>query len=245
MSIKGFFKVFLGGYFSELETPYYTLIDDYVVFSNHPNTLKYIITNYTEKNTLNKATNYKEFISGFSSKSNLFVYINTPMLYESLLTGKDVSLKKQLIKNQTYFTSFSQIGIQFMPKDNIFKSKLIIQYKDQESIQYSDEFKAPTVGPMLENSNRTNPIVVRDNQDPMEILKINPSDLNAKGFTKYYPSGELQVKVPLKDGQKHGIYKEYYKNGKIRIKGRFKNDKRTGTWKKYDTNGKVVLKVKY
>ncbi len=245
MAIKGFFKVFLGGYFSELETPYYTLIDDYVVFSNHPNTLKYIITNYTEKNTLNKATNYKEFISNFSSKSNLFVYINTPMLYESLLTGKDISLKKQLIKNKTYFTSFSQIGIQLMPKDNIFKSKLIIQYKDQESIQYSDEFKALTIGPMLEGSNLTNPIVVRDNQDPMEILKINPSDLNAKEFTKLYPNGELQVRVPLKDGQKHGIYKEYYKNGETRIKGRFKNDKRTGTWRKYDTNGKVVLKVKY
>jgi len=244
MSIKGFFKMFLGGYFNKLETPYYTTIDDFVVFSNHPNTLKYIITNFEEKNTLLDAANYKNFVTNFESKSNLFVYINTPMIYNTIIEKVGNSAKKDLIKNKQYFTSFSQIGIQLMPKDDILKSTVIIQYKDQESINFSDEFKAPTVSQENAGFSETKPIVVRE-IDEMQALTINPENLNATVYSRKYPNGQLQVTVPLKNGRKDGVYKEYYKNGKLRLKGRFKNDKKTGTWRKYDINGKLVIKKKY
>lgn len=247
MSIKGFFKFFFGGYFKDLVTPYYTIIDDYVVFSNHPNTLKYIITDYVENNTLSKSVNYKDFKKNFDSQSNLFIYINTPMIFPSILSAVKGSTQANLDKNQEYFTSFSQIGIQLSPKDDVFESLLIVQYKDQESIQYSNEFTPPTVGPSEQEkkSDSSNPIVIVREQDPFDIIEINPNDLNAKEYVKKYSNGKIQVKVPLKDGMKHGIYRAYYKNGELFFKGRFKKDQRVGKWKKYDMEGKKVLQVKY
>ncbi len=248
MSIKGFFKVFMGGYFKKLDKPYYTVIDDYVIFSNHPNTLKYIITNYKEKNTLDKASNYKAFKSNFENKSNVFIYVNTPMIYNSLLSGVDAITKQQLIKNKAYFSSFTQLGVQLYPEKEVFKSTFIIQYQDQESILYSDEFKAPKVGPWLEkDSPDEQPIIIVDdpNKEIIETLEIKPDDLNAKKYTENHANGELKVKAYLRDGQLHGSYKEYYDNGELKIKGHYKKGKRSGKWKKYDREGKTIVSVKY
>lgn len=246
MSIKGFFKLFFGGFFKDLVTPYYTIIDDFVIFSNHPNTLKYIITSSQERKTLDKAANYKQFKKNFEAKSNLFIYINTPMLYPTLLNAVDNKTREDLDKNRAYFTSFSQIGFQFFAKESIFNSTFVIQYKDQESIQYSDEFKPPTVGPLLENSKSDKkPIIVIENTDPFDVLDINPNDLNADEFVKKYSDGKIKVEVPLKNGMKNGVYKAYYKNGELHFKGRFKDDKRVGKWKKYDMEGNRILQVNY
>jgi len=249
MSIKGFFKTFFGGYFKNIETPYYTIIDEFVVFSNHPNTLKYIITNYTEKNTLHHSVNYTDFAVNFDTKSNFFTYINVPLLYEDILSNVSTDTKNDLQKNKAYFTSFSQIGIQLSPKNNLFKSRFVIQYKDQESLKFSNEFTPDLIGPKQDTKDETEvskPIIISDiDENNIVLPEINPTDLNAKDFTKKHANGKTYFKVELKDGKKHGDYKEYYKNGELRIKGYFKNNKRAKTWRKYDTKGKVVLKVKY
>jgi len=247
MSIKGFFKLFLGGFFKELVTPYYTVIDDYIIFSNHPNTLKYIITNFKESNTLHKAANYKVFKNNFEPKSNVFVYMNTPMLYPTIVNSVGEKTQQDLKATQKYFTSFTQIGVQLFSKEDFFKSTFVVQYKDQESIQYSDEFKSPNFGPFLENEKdgNMNPIVVVENTDPFDIIEINPADLNTDEFKVKYKDGQTKVSVPLKDGMKNGIYKAYYKNGVLHFKGRFKDDKRVGKWKKYDTEGNRILQVSY
>jgi antitoxin component YwqK of YwqJK toxin-antitoxin module len=245
MSIKGFFKLFLGGTFKQLSKPYYTIIDEYVIFSNHPNTLKYIITNYIENNTLQRSVNYKEFKSNFEKKSNLFIYINTPMIYNSLMKSVDISTREKMDKNQEYFTSFSQIGLQLLPKDDLIKSKIVVQYKDQESILYSDEFKPPTVGPNIKDTINEKQIVIIKENDPFDVIDINPEDLNAKVFIKKYKNGQVKIKVPLKNGMKHGMYRAYYKNGELYFKGRFKKDKRVGKWKKYNMEGKKILQMKY
>ena len=247
MSIKGFFKLFLNGYFKKLDKPYFTIIDDYVIFSNHPNTLKYIITDYLENNTLKKSVNYNEFKKNFNSESNLFVYINTPMLYPSLMRTVSTSIYEDMDKNQEYFTSFSQVGIQLSAKDDLYKSTLVVQYKDQESILYSNEFTPPTVGPSQKKdpSSNSQPIVIVKNQDPFDVIEINPDDLNANQFIKKYKNGEIKLKIKLKNGMKHGIYRAYYKNGELHFKGRFKKNKRVGKWRKYDTKGKQILSVTY
>ena len=249
MSIKGFFKTFFGGYFKNLETPYYSIIDEFVIFSNHPNTLKFIITDYVEQNTLHQSVNYTNFKANFENNSNFFTYINIPLLYDDILEDVSVTTKEGLRKNKKYFTSFSQIGIQLKSKDNLFKSRFVVQYKDQESILFSDEFIPDFIGPKQEveaNTESPQSIIIRDrNDESIEIPEINPTDLNAKEFIKKYPNGKIQFTVELKDGEKHGSYKAYYNNGELKIKGYFKNNKRARTWRKYDTKGKLVLKVKY
>ena len=42
----------MGDFFGKIEKPYYTIIDDYVIFSNHPQTIKNIIDDYSNEATL-------------------------------------------------------------------------------------------------------------------------------------------------------------------------------------------------
>ncbi|MFQ3240321.1 MAG: hypothetical protein ACI9NI_002653, partial [Olleya marilimosa] len=112
MSIKGFFKILLGDLFSNIEKPYFTIIEDYIIFSNEPNTLKSIINAYTNKETLNYFKPFNDFDNRFDNKSSVFAYINTPNLYNTAYDFVDIATKKQLKTNKDYFICFPQIGIQ-------------------------------------------------------------------------------------------------------------------------------------
>lgn len=46
LDLKGFFKMIVGNMFKKMEKPYFTIIDDFVIFSASPNTLKEIIKSH-------------------------------------------------------------------------------------------------------------------------------------------------------------------------------------------------------
>ena len=48
--MKGFFRLFFGGLFDKFEKPYYTYVDDYVVFSNKASSLLSFVEDYDQKN---------------------------------------------------------------------------------------------------------------------------------------------------------------------------------------------------
>jgi len=73
LSIKGFFKLMFGNAFKGIDKPYYTVLEEYVVFSNSPRTLGKIITAVEEKRTLDHTQEYANFMSNFAYESNLFV----------------------------------------------------------------------------------------------------------------------------------------------------------------------------
>jgi len=254
MSIKGFFKVLLGNMFDKFDKPYFTIIDDYVVFSNHPNTLKSIIDDYLNKETLSKSNDFQSFNNYFDKKSSVFAYINTPTLYKNLYAFADKNTKKKILKNKDYIICFPQIGFQFTPYDNMFESKFVVSYQDPEIVKNKDQYRnLPFIGPATiqsqNNSNNTissnQNLIVIDNDNLFKIAPINPNDLNADEYKINYTTGNIHIKVPLKNGMKHGMYRLYYPNGKIKLKGRFKKDKQTGTWRYYDVDGKLIAKKRF
>ncbi len=250
MSIKGFFKVILGNLFNEIDKPYFTIIDDYIVFSNHPNTLKNIIDDYVGKETLSKSEDFQDFQNYFDSKSSVFAYINTPLLYKNIYSLADKKTKKQLIDNKDFIICFPQIGFQLTPYINMFESKLIVSYQDVDVVKSKEQFKDKLEGPKLANttnlnSQNTENILVINKTDLFNVLKINPSDLDASEYISNYKNGAIKLKVAIENGVPNGRYKEYHKNGKVKLKGRFKNGKQYKTWKAYDENGTLLDKKKF
>lgn len=244
MSIKGFFKLFIGGMFAKFDKPYFTIIDDYVVFSDKPKTLKRIIDDYEAKSTLANADDYQHFNRYFDSKSSVFTYINTPILYKNLYAMADAKTKVSMRKNKDFIICFPQLGFQLSPDDDMFESKLAVFYQDAELVKSKEQFKV-SYGPGNQIDNALKPTNILALKDVFKVKAIFPDDLNADEHIEKYKSGEIHIKVGLKDGQKHGRYYEYYPNGEIKIKGRFKNDQQSGTWKHYDENGDFVKKKKF
>lgn len=247
MSIKGFFKILIGNLFKEIDKPYFTIIEDYVVFSNHPNTLKSIINSYTNKETLDHFEAYNDFNDKFDSRCSVFTYINAPYLYNSAYNFVDTNSKKQLKMNKDYFICFPQIGIQLTPEKGFFESKIVIDYEDPDVVKMKYTF-TDTSAPSKINSSSQLIEITEENLNKETIFnipEIYPSDLTAKEFVKKHSNGKIKFSVELKDGLKHGTYEEFYKNGKLKISGKYSKDKQSGLWRVYDFDADVVFKKRF
>ena len=239
LSIKGFFKILLGQRFKQFDKPYFTTIDDFVVFSNNPNTLKSIIDGYMDKETLSIADDFVDFNKKFKTKSSLFIYSNIPVLYDNMYVLADASTKVQLKKNKDFIICFPQVGFQLTPDDQLFESTLIVNYQDVEKVKLNAQFKDSRIErPRVAKSTEISDAI-------FELPPIYPTDLNAKSFSKKYGSGNLRFEVELKDGLKHGRYEAFYPNGKKKMTGRFRNDEQVGTWRYFDIQGDLVRKKRF
>ena len=257
MSIKGFFKLLLGKFFADLEKPYFTVIDDYVVFSNHPQTIKNVINDYHLKNTLSESDDFTSFRDGFSNKSNIFAYVNTPVLHGNLRSMVNHETRANLDRNKKFITCFSQVGFQLLSSGDMFESKLSIQYQDPEQLEKKIQFaRKPeqlmlvSFGKMLEvpaEVGVSDQVLLNmvEEEELIKVEDISPEDLDDKTFKEYYENGSLKIEVPLKDGLKHGTYREYHTNGNIKLKGKYRRDKQVGLWKAYDRDGNTIERQRF
>ncbi|GLU42929.1 DUF3352 domain-containing protein [Allomuricauda sp. NBRC 101325] len=239
LSIKGFFKMLLGGRFNEFDKPYFTQMDDFVVFSDNPNTLKGIIDKVVEDETLSSSEEFRKFEEQFDSESTVFAYSNVPLLYDNMYALADAVTKQKMRKNKDFIICFPQVGLQLTPEDDLFESRLVMNYRDVEEVKKT--IKLPK---QLEST--TPNMAETEITDAVFNLKpIYPNDLNADSFSKKYANGNVLFEVELKDGLKHGSYEEFYSDGTRKIRGRFRNDTQVGTWRYYDKDGNQVYKKRF
>ncbi len=240
LSIKGFFKILLGNRFNQLDKPYFIQIDNYVIFSNNPNTLKGIIDDFTTQETLSTSKDFIAFDKRFERKSSLFVYSNIPVLYDNMYALADGSTRLKLRKNKDFIICFPQIGFQLTPEDDLFESLLVVNYQDVNEVKDKAQFQDKVVvsKPKTTNTSETTDAI-------FNLNPIYPTDLNAKSFRKNYSNGTVKFELELKDGLKHGRYTEFYSNGNEKISGRFKRGEQVGTWRYYDDAGELVRKKRF
>ncbi len=242
LSIKGFFKVLLGNRFEEFDKPYFTQIQDYVIFSDNPNTLKTIIDDLVAGETLSTSEEFRKFNDRFESESAVFVYSNIPVLYDNMYALADAATKQKMRKNKDFIICFPQVGFQLTPEDNLFESRLVVNYQNVEEVKKNAQFEEKD---QIRNPNTQNPNSTEITDAVFDLKPMYPTDLNAKSFRRNYANGSLRFEVDLKDGLKQGRYTEYYPDGTEKITGRFRNDEQVGTWRYYNLEGKMVLKKRF
>ena len=240
--LKGFFKMLAGNMFSKMEKPYFTIIDDFVVFSTSPNTIKEIINNHLIGYTLESSEKFNDFNYHFEKKSSVFAYVNTPNSYKDLLSLVDNKTRRQLQKDKPFITCFSQIGLQLIAEEDLFKSNLSFVYEHPDEIEINnkkeEELKKKLLEELIPYKDSIN---TQSSANFFNLPPIHPSDLSAKSYKEFYGNGNIKFEVDLNDGLKDGSYKSYYENGNIKVKGHYKNDKQSGTWKAYDEQKSNVI----
>ena len=55
----------------------------------------------------------------------------------------------------------------------------------------------------------------------------------------------MKSEAEVKEGKRHGRYREYYENGKLRLRGKYSHNQPKGTWKYYTEEGKFERKEKF
>ncbi|HEY3403147.1 MAG TPA: DUF3352 domain-containing protein [Ohtaekwangia sp.] len=245
LGMKGFFNLLLGKFFARYDKPYYTIINNFVIFSNHPQTLESLIDDYLSKNTLNRSEEFRKFRKTFDDESSVFIYLNTPLLFNTMKKLADASTQSSMEKNKDFIVCFRHIGFQLIPESGKFKTLFAEQFVAPDPIPEA------AIQPQLKATTESTPeeeTVVEEEEeetDPMELPYLYVSNVNARSHTEYYPDSTVHVEVELKNGFKDGSYTEYYESGEVKMTGDFKRDKRDGLWKLYDENGKLLRRRKY
>jgi hypothetical protein len=239
LSVKGFFKVFLGKYFQKLESPYYTFIDDYVVLSNHPQVLKIIIDASIAETNLEKRSGFGDFYSSFSRRSNAMVLVNTSSFLKTLKYDLRPQTLSQIKENQENLEAFPYLGFQLAKDGDYFRTKIFALYLE------SAEKAELTVNQVPDSVGMEDSLKLVVNEWVKTADSYVPIDLKQEIFSENTAEGRLKVQFEIKDGFRNGDYRDYHPNGELRIKGEYKNDKKHGTWRFYSETGKLILKQEY
>ena len=243
LHIPGFFRMILGKLLERLEKPYYTIIDRYVIFSNHPQTLKSIVDDYESGNTLANSIEFHNFSKNFSSKSSVFLYIQTPLFMNNLKEFVSPVVWQELQKNKEYITAFPQIGFQVNTAEDLLKLELAAQFFENVEDFTPVRYEIGTIEPLAADTAALVPKgevsgLIRESE-------IIIDDLDASRHDEYYENSRIKLTVGLKNGVKQGSFKEYYDDGTIKIRGRYKDDKKTGKWSYYNEQGELIEEKMY
>ena len=136
LSLKGFFNMFLGSMFKKFDKPYYTLIGDYVVFSNSASTLATMIKDYSLGNTLSQDAKYGELMDQLGNGNNVYGYVSSPETYEYLYQSLQPGTRTELMKNKGAFQSFEAVGFAMANAANGYETRMIASHNVNASEEY-------------------------------------------------------------------------------------------------------------
>ncbi len=261
---KTFFKTILGDMFAKIEKPYYSFIENYVVFSNSEPVLKNFIDDYITGNTLSHNKDFMDFKDEFNNKSNVFVYLHMPKLYDIMRQSLTTEAKTSLDEMKDLLLSFSRIGLQLVSKAEDYQTKLIIDHDEKALQKERTAQMAKKVDKSIHNR------FVEDLQfkiffpDSLIIADGKYKQFHADGTTlkvegqvkdnlpygiwrTYYESGNLQSVANYDDGEVEGDFYYYFdkKPKKLMIQARFDQDLLDGEYIEYWDNGAIKAKLQY
>ena len=236
LDIKGVFKMFFGKLFSKIERPFYTIIDNYVIFSNNPRTIVSVIEDYETGNTLAKSEEFDDFIDKFNKQSTVFSYISSNKQFPLMLKKMDATTRKSSLENETYFRSFPQVGFQITEKEDKFYTNVrlnFLEYKpDTSEIADSTLIAEETAQDML------------DSMDDIQRFISEKFENNViRDF--YENSDKIRFEAETKKGDLHGRYREFYETGELKIYGKYRRGEKRGVWRYYNKEGILEKKERF
>lgn len=261
LQMKGFFRLFFGGMMQGMEKPYFTYLDDYVVFSNSINSLMGMIDDYLVGNTIARTPSFKSFIEEFDNESNFSLFVQTPKVYQHLYYYSDIETKKSLRKNKNLIINFANIGWQLKANGQTFETVLLAKhdenamlYEELEKMQnaaeelYIDEYRELKFKMQLDDTFPwkeglvnywvSHPERVQDSVlvHEGEMRDSLPQNL----WRNYYYSGQIQSAIPYDDGEVDGTAVFYFDDEQHTVKAEvdFNNDVLDGDYKEFYSNGR-------
>jgi len=235
LEMKGFFKLLFGKLFDKLDKPYYTIIEDYAVFSNSTATLLSMVEDYRLGQTLENDSDFKQFQKEFNNRSTVFVYTSMRKFFPLIRNFVSASNWKNLQEDQHFVLCFPQTGFQLTGEKGMFDTRWFGEFDILPAEEESDdeEIEAETV----------NFVDREDALQDLELFYLEKFQGNV--YTEFYDDGNIKSKSEMSKGVKDGKYQAFYPNGKLLVDGKFKNNQKTGIWRYFDEKGKTVRKEKW
>lgn len=237
VELNGFFRLFFGNLFDSFEKPYYTYIDDYVVFSNNSASILSFIEDYEQKNLLKNDDKFTAALSDAKSSSSIFAYIDTQKYYPLLQKMVTPSVRTDLAKNREILYSFPVWMLQ------------VVGHPTQPSMHYSmryEKYVEPEPEEVVEAVDEEPEDAQQSEREVIsELKRFHLEKFEGNILRDFYPDGSLKSETETRSGVRHGRHREYYPNGGMKARGKYAHNKPKGVWKFYTDEGKLERKEKY
>ena len=238
MAVKGLFNLIFGKLFQKYDRPYFTIIDEFVVFASNPSVLRDIIDDYGNERTLSTEDSFIKYQKEIGKEHSLMLYLQLELLAKSDGGILDNETMDFLKRKSNFLKHFPQMGMKFSPDDELFRTKMLVSVNNLELFVEPDT-------PRVLDSAIYEMLFVKDPGEQIVISEIEIEDFGAKNQTEADSAGNTKYDMEIKDGLRHGNFFEYHPTGELKTKGKYKNDQKDGTWKYYDPSGKFIRREKY
>jgi len=261
---RNFFKMFFGKLFKNLEKPYFTYIENFVVFSNSQDALKEIIDDYLKGHILSHKEKFMDFKAEFEQKSNISIFIQMPKLYTNLYTFSNNETKNSVKDNKNLILSFNRIGFQLISRGDLFETNFIADHdpdaaykaelekfeKQASESLNKEQFDSLTFKIILEDSILQNDRPYRAYYDDEKTIKFEGRIINNMVndlWRSYYRNGNLKNSVNYKDGKVEGVAFFYFddKNEIKLAEINYQEDLINGLYLEFYKNGAQKAKIQY
>ncbi len=219
---KGLINIILGKLMKDIDKPYFTYIEDYVIFSNSLGTIMQVIDDYIAGKTLSHNKEFQSFVDNFNPKANISVFIQMPKMYTTLYYYTPEKKRAAFDENKEMILSFARIGFQLTSDGKMFKTRLLAEY--DENALVDDE-----VSKLLKDTDKD---LFNEELDSMSFKAAIPIGyLETDGKYKEYfdeDSTEVKLEGSIVDNQINGLWRTFYKNGNLRSSVNYKDGKVEG-----------------
>ncbi len=219
---KGLINVILGKFMEGIDKPYFTYIEDYVIFSNSLSTVMQVVDDYIAGKTMSHSKEFQSFIDNFSPKSNISVFIQMPKMYTTLYYYTPEKSRADFDENKEMILSFARIGFQLVSTGKMFKTTLLAEY--DENALADDE-----VNKLLQETTDDG---FGGEIDSMSFkIEIPIGNLETDGAYKEYfddDSTEIKIEGAIQDNKINGLWRTYYSTGHLRSSVNYKDGKIDG-----------------
>ena len=239
VEMKGFFRLFFGKLFDKFEKPYYTYVDDYVVFSNKASSLLSFVEDYEQKNLLKNNQGFKDALSYMKSSSTIFLYTDMHKFYSQLKPMMNASTWNEIQSNKDVLFSFPYWTMQVIGDSRSASLQYVMDYAP-----YEPEETVTSVA-TDEDDEEMNEDAETEKEQMGELKRFYVEKFEGNVLREFYPEGALKSESEVKEGKRHGRYREYYEDGTLKLRGKYANNKPKGTWKYYTDKGKFDHKEKF
>jgi hypothetical protein len=236
--LKGFFKLFLGKMFEGYDMPYFTYIEDFVVFGTDLEGLQFLLDDYKARRTLAESEMYQDFVGQFDRSGHACVYLDMARAHSLLQEYVDAETWSAMQRNKKYLTAFRQIGLQLTGSNReYFNTQLLVNYSALEADDlslYAEQSEHDTT------ETESDSVAAELAATPEGVYTIQlPNGLREEFWNDDETRG-IRRRFFVLEGVYDGDYREFYKNKKIKVRGTFDEGRRMHQWYYYRRNGDLI-----
>ncbi|MDR1671006.1 MAG: DUF3352 domain-containing protein [Alistipes sp.] len=252
VELKGFFRLFFGSLFSRFETPFYTYVDDYVVFSSRSSSLLSFVEDHRQGNSLDGEETFRHAFSRAGGAATVFAYLDTHRFWPLLGPMMSTATWNDMQKNRDIVWSFPSMTMQIVAARQTSLS-LAMDYRPYEKPDETTVVQAvgavTTADDTADASDASDDALDADAESERELMselkRFHVEQFEGNVLREFYDNGALRSESEVRDGKRHGRYREFSEDGVLLVRGKYTAGRPRGTWKYYTPDGKFDRKERF